>query len=368
MTLNKTGADDQVVDQVETDEARDYDEIMHEALAEQEADAAAEGDPELSEGEASTVEQDLKEQLEEHQEEQAVQEVHGQAPEHWSREDKSLLAKIKDVDVRQGVINWRKQIEAGLTPKLQEAASVRKDVEQIDQALAPYAPHMQANGMSRAQAVQSVLSAWSTIKDNPAQGLVWVTQAFGRSLAGSEQAKEVVRQISAALGVGSAQAHANNPMAAELAAIRQELNGFKQGAQEAQQRQINRVVQSADAKLKEFTDAKDANGQPKHKHFNAVRGTMSAIVDAACKSGEEITLEQAYERALWTREDLRGELMNGSPKAKAQAGREHVERARNAMTPRSRSASAAKADDESDGREPIAIMRELLAEGAGARH
>ena len=365
MTLDKT-EDLEPIDG--DDDPGEPDAIMAALLAEQEADAAAEGDPELPEGEAPTVEQDLREQVEEIEEEERVQEVHGEAPAHWSREDKALLAKIKNKDDRQAWINWRKSIEAGLTPKLQEAASVRKDIEAIDAALQPFAPHMQASGLSRAQAVQSVLSAWSTIKDNPAQGLVWATQAFGRSLAGSEQAKEVVRQISAALGVGSAQGQANNPMAAKVEALEREIWGFKQGAQEAQQRLHQEVVQSAETKLKEFTDAKDASGQLKHKHFDAVRGTMSAIVQASAASGEKIDLETAYERALWTRKDLRGELMNGTPKAKAQAGQEHVARARNAMTPRGRSVTTAKADEESDGREPAAIMRELLSEGAGARH
>ena len=69
------------------------------------------------------------------------------------------------------------------------------------------------------------------------------------------------------------------------------------------------VVSSAEAKLKEFEQAKAPDGQSLYPHFEAVRQDMAALMMTATQAGQVLDLPSAYQRAVWSRDDLRDSML-----------------------------------------------------------
>ena len=373
MTLDKEFDPETVAAEpvAEAEDPRDFGDIMADLLAKPDADAADGEAAEVVEetpAEETPAQEPAAEQEPEKSQEEQPDEVHGEPPAHYTKAEKATLARIKDADTRQAVIEWRKSYERAVQPKLEAAAEARRELEPVERALAPFAEDMRRAGLSKGAAVESVFAVWHTLKTDPARGLAWIAENFARAMP-AEQKNDLARQFASALGVeyGGADSAAvpADPVAAKAEAIvRRELDAFNR---RAQQEAWNRQLADADAKIREFAEAKDAAGQLKRPHFDKVKSTMGALMQAAKVEGSPIDLETAYARAVRTRDDLPGAADGGLVRQAPAAamGKTVASRARQASTPNTRSVAPAPHDLESSNDDFEVIMRRLIREGAG---
>ena len=179
-----------------------------------------------------------------------------------------------------------------------------------------------------------------------------MAQQYGARVAGTEQAKDLVRQMAHALGVGAGavagtpgQADPKDPRQAEIDALNQRLSAFERQQQDTLREKVSTALSVAETRLKAFTEAKDAEGKPAHPHFDRVRRQMALAVQTANAAGETLSLEDAYDRAVWADPELRQQLTAAQTRAEAtkaaQARRDHAARAGRARTPDTASVSGA---------------------------
>ena len=97
----------------------------------------------------------------------------------------------------------------------------------------------------------------------------------------------------------------------------------------------------AEQQIKEFAEAKDQAGNPKFPHFEAVKSTMGALIQSASASRQVLSLEEAYNQAIWTRPDIREALTQAqqaeAARTAAEQRRSAVAKAQAARTPRTAS-------------------------------
>ena len=151
------------------------------------------------------------------------------APEHWPAEDKELFNSLPSDDVRNRVLGWRTSVEKGAQEKFTAAAAARKDIEEIDAALAPVAQDLQASGISRGEAVQRLMAAEQALRQDPEAGFISLMGGYGRSIAGTEQARSFLQKIATALSVDLG-AHIGQARLDPTAARMQELEYKLRGA------------------------------------------------------------------------------------------------------------------------------------------
>lgn len=334
------------------DQAVAPDEDAPAAAAEQDDQDPAEAkgdDPELEaapEGEAEPVAE-------------AAEPKGVQAPAHWSEDDRTKFAALPDDNTRQTLLDWRKQIEAGADTKFKAAAEARKLHEDISLQLTPYAEAMKAENLTTRDMVMRLFAAERGLREDPVAGLLALTRDYARGVAGTSQARDLIQQMATALGVGAgaqppkpgdAQADPNDPRQADFEALNARVTAFEQERENAKRRETQAAITAAQTKLQTFTEAKGEDGAPLHPHFERVRGAMALAVQTASQAGETLTLEDAYDRAVWMDPELRQEMTRAEQekvaKQAAQARRDHAAKAGRARTPKAASVSGEAPSDQ----------------------
>lgn len=240
------------------------------------------------------------------------------SPDQWSQEDEAALAALSP-EVKDLVDRRIKAIEAEHTGKASEAAAdveLGKGIRSIvDEG--GFRDILKQSGMNEVQGVQYLANLERYARERPADYLRFVANHV-RERFGLDPAKE--------LGFTGDQTGASpddafqDPRVPQLERQIGTLTNHIQN--EAQQRQAASIRQT----IETFKTAKDAAGNLLHPHHEEVAEDMAAFI----RANQRMTLEEAYERAVWANPAARQKVQ--------QAEREAADR-----KARSEAANAAKA-------------------------
>lgn len=195
------------------------------------------------------------------------------APSSWRRE---VAEKWKDTpaEVRAEVIRREADYHKGIE-QYKSAAQVAQAFEKV---IAPYAATIQAGGVDAFTAVNTLLRADHILRySDPAtkaQYFAQIAGEYGIDLTSVQQAPPV------------------DPAMAALQRQNQQLQRFQQ---EVTQRDAQTVQTEIDAFASD----------PKNAHFQEVRDDMSVLL----QSGRATSLQDAYDKAVWMRPDIRKSLV-----------------------------------------------------------
>jgi len=202
------------------------------------------------------------------------------APEHWSKEDQALFLKL-DEGGQNILLGIDKNVQRGITEKTEKLAKQRTRFEGMDKFFETY--HQQFPNTDKAQFEQRVMSAlpglmntYISLGNNPVDTLFELIEAYNVGEKLSDKLNLVDyndpnRDLE----------RVNKKQAAEIEAL-------KRG---------NVPDTSASAKLiDDFRVEQSDDGGLKHPKFDAVKGVMGAML----ATDPDMTLEAAYESAIWT--------------------------------------------------------------------
>lgn len=202
-------------------------------------------------------------------------------PEHWSEQDKTEFAGIKDRKTALSFVERRyKEMESGVTKKFQEIASIRKKGEALEEVLAQHRGEYNLHGMDDVAAVRQLFTIYSNLKSNPQGTIQWLANQYGVELGNSEEGR--------------------NPDPALLTLNKRIEELQRQQSQSTQQLHL-RTQQELQTQIDAFKSAKDEGGNLKHPHFDDVRTTMGQLI----QSGLATNMDDAYTKAVSLRPDLK---------------------------------------------------------------
>lgn len=227
----------------------------------------------------------------------------------------SLEALSKEQAARQHAEAWLKHFresESFIGRLKENYAGLKQAYDPLNQVLQPYVEGWQRNGVQPAQAVQQLMAWGNFIASNPQQGLRELAKYYNVNL------DQLVQE----------EPYVDPAVAGRVSALDQKLSQvtqFLQGTmmQQQQQRQ-NAVVQH----IRAFESETDANGQPKHPHFQRV----AENVIRAVQSGFAQDLESAYQFAVRNDPELMKEIE--AEKARAAAAKSAADAQRAAAASR----------------------------------
>jgi len=219
------------------------------------------------------------------------------APNHWP---KDFAAKFEALEApaQHMFMERYKDLEGDYTRKTQEIAKYKKRNEAFDEIMQPFKGDFERAGMDEVGAVRQLLAAHDYLRKDPQNAIAWLANQYGVDMAaiGNDPAAED---------------EFADPQVKQLQQQVAQLTGFIQNQQTQQQSQVQQSTQSL---IDQFAAETDANGNPKHPHFDRVRGVMGSLIS----SENAKDLASAYEMAVYADPELRQEQVKAMAAAQSQ--------------------------------------------------
>lgn len=202
-------------------------------------------------------------------------------PGSLSAEHQTALKALPE-DARKAAVDFYKSVQSDTDRRNQEVIDKTRFADEIEQIAGPYRSQLAAQGMTVSQGIAQLVQLNEMFKRDPAGYLNMVAQNVRQArpdvdLSSIISPQEDLEDI--------------DPRVAQLTQTVNTLaNSFNQFQQTAQQSEVTQVSNT----IQEFADAKNAEGQPAHPHFNEVRVRMGALME----TGAAKDMEDAYQQAM----------------------------------------------------------------------
>jgi hypothetical protein len=236
-------------------------------------------------------------------------------PQHWPDTDRQLFDKVSDAEIRKALVERFGGIEKGYQPKLEAAAKYQKRYGDVETKFAKLIEGLEGRGTSVAQYFEAVVQLEQGLM-NPdpskrVETIRKVAQLYGIDLAqltggGAQQGQE------GAPGGGQPQPQPNQDLLKTLTPLVERLNRVEGTLTTRQQQEAEARITAFEKQIEDIATEKDASGALLRPHFEAVADDIIALVQVERAAGREVTpavLSKLYERAVWSRDDLRDGLI-----------------------------------------------------------
>ena len=226
-------------------------------------------------------------------------------PPGWSAESKALYATLPD-PLKADILKREKEVSDGFKKYSDDA----KRYQELDQALSPSRASYQQHGLNDAQAVNRLMEWERMIRSNPQLGISNLARQYGVDLASLAQNSP---------GQSNGQ---NAVLQQYLQPVTQQLNSVQT---ELQRMQNERAAQD----IAQFSKDKP--------YFERVKTDMGQLLS----KGAAQDLESAYQMAIWSSPEIRGELLKKEVETNISAQQVKAQQARKAaVSPSTRAPSA----------------------------
>jgi len=261
-----------------------------------EAQPAEEADT-LPEAPAPDVQADEPDEAESEEEVEAEEPEALAAPNHWPKDFAGKFEALEPAAQHMFMERY-KDLEGDYTKKTQALAQYRKRQEAFDEIMQPHKSDFERAGMDEVAAVRQLLAAHDYLRKDPQNAINWLANQYGVDVGavGNDPALEDEYA---------------DPQVKQLQQQVAQLTGFIQNQQTQQQSQVQASTQSL---IDQFAAETDANGNPKHPHFERVRGVMGTLIS----SENAKDLNSAYEMAVYADPELRQEQVKAMAAAQSQ--------------------------------------------------
>lgn len=230
--------------------------------------------------------------------------------EHWGQLPDPVRAEIH-----------RREVEVQRT--LQESAEARKNYDAVMKTVAPYEAFIKAEGSNPIQAIDNLMSTAARLRTGTAPELATMVAGIVNQFGIGRFGNQFIELLDSALA-GQAPKQDNNQAAIEqvlsqkLAPVQQMLTQFQQA--QLQQQQL--AQQQAVNEVEQFL--------AKAEFGNDVREEMADILEMAQRKGQNLSLADAYKKAVMMNDTVRSVLEQRAKAKTAQASTNAAQRARSA--------------------------------------
>lgn len=228
--------------------------------------------------------------------------------EHWGALPEGVRSEI-----------YRRESEVQRT--LQETAEARKTAEAVMRTIAPYEAFIKAENSNPLQAIDNLMSTAARLRTGTAPELAQLVAGIVNQFGVGRFGNAFIEQLDSALAgqtpkVDPQQNAIEQVLNQKLAPVQQMLTQFQQA--QAQQQQM--VQQQAVNEVEQFLS--------KAEFGNDVREDMADILEVAQRRGINMTLQDAYKKAVMMNDNVRSVLTQRVQSQKAQSQTQAAQRAR----------------------------------------
>lgn len=230
--------------------------------------------------------------------------------EHWASLPEGVRSEIQ-----------RREVEVQRT--LQESAEARKNYDAVMKTVAPYEAFIKAEGSNPIQAIDNLMSTAARLRTGTAPELAQLVAGIVNQFGIGRFGNQFVEILDSALAgqapkVDPQQNAIDQVLSQKLAPMQQMLTQFQQA--QIQQQQL--AQQQAANEVENFLAQAEFG--------NDVREDMADILEVAQRRGINMSLQDAYKKAVMMNDNVRSVLAQRAQAQKAQASTQAAQRARSA--------------------------------------
>lgn len=235
------------------------------------------------------------------------------APASWAPQESAHWDKTP-AEVREAIMRRESEVQR----TMQEAANARNGLAALQQTIQPYVPNINAaNGGDVIGAIKTFFDYDNRLRHGSqiekAKAISGLIRGYGidiatldNELAGAQHAPEQQQQQAL-----------QEALQRELKPFRDYMARQESQAQEGRQLMAREVSEG----ISEFA------ADPKHKHFETVRGDMADLLEIASSQNRILSLDDAYDRACWQNGQVRTILLAEQASAVGRSQHQAAQRA-----------------------------------------
>lgn len=240
------------------------------------------------------------------------------APASWKPDVREHWATLPD-GVRSEI--HRREVEVQRT--LQESAEARKNYEAVMKTISPYEAFIKAEGSNPIQAIDNLMSTAARLRTGTAPELAQLVAGIVNQFGIGRFGNNFIEQLDSALAgqapqVNHQQSEIEQVLNQKLAPVQQMLTQFQQAQAQQQQRAQQQVV----SEVEQFISQAEFG--------NDVREDMADILEVAQRRGINMSLQDAYKKAVMMNDNVRSVLTQRARTQTAQTHTQAAHRARSA--------------------------------------
>ena len=240
------------------------------------------------------------------------------APASWKPDVREHWATLPD-GVRSEI--HRREVEVQRT--LQESAEARKNYEAVMKTISPYEAFIKAEGSNPIQAIDNLMSTAARLRTGTAPELAQLVAGIVNQFGVGRFGNNFIEQLDSALAgqapqVNHQQSEIEQVLNQKLAPVQQMLTQFQQAQAQQQQRAQQQVV----SEVEQFISQAEFG--------NDVREDMADILEVAQRRGINMSLQDAYKKAVMMNDNVRSVLTQRARTQTAQTHTQAAHRARSA--------------------------------------
>ena len=206
---------------------------------------------------------------------------------------------------------------------IQESSEARKTAETLMKTIAPYEAFIRAENSNPIQAIDNLMSTAARLRTGTAPELAQVVAGIVNQFGIGRFGNSFIEQLDSALAgqapkVDPQQSAIEQVLNQKLAPVQQMLTQFQQ----AQLMQQQQVQERAVSEVEQFLAQAEFG--------NDVREDMADILEVAQRRGINMTLQDAYKKAVMMNDNVRSVLTQRAQAQKAQSQTQAAQRARSA--------------------------------------
>lgn len=234
------------------------------------------------------------------------------APGTWSPVSREKWGKL-DPDIKEQV--WKREREASRALTL--SAEARKFSSEFERRVQPYLGFIAAENSTPLDAMDSLMRMGAILRvGTEEQKVRLVADTITRFKVNLEALDSVL----------AGQSPQYSPQAAIQHAVESAVAPLRQQLTQQQVQQRTQTVAGVDAEIDAF------EADPKNEFFNDVKHLIPDILELAARQGKELSLTQAYERAIMLHDPVRQVIETRKRNAELKARSEAASRRKNAAS------------------------------------
>jgi hypothetical protein len=209
-------------------------------------------------------------------------------PAHFTADEKKFFESLAP-EQQQWIASSVKRMSSTVDKRMQELSTHQRRAQAFDEVLSPYRDQFALQGMDDVSAVRFLTATYTQLQKDPANTIKWLAQQYGVNL--NQQEADQDPQTTQVMGV-----------------VQQLQKSLQETQQTIQQERYNNQL----GKVNQFAAEKDAQGNARRPHFEAVVGDMMKLIKGGIVPPDD--LQTAYDRAVLFHPELTPVAQPPAPK------------------------------------------------------
>ncbi len=223
-------------------------------------------------------------------------------PKSWSKEKHAIWAALPQ-EAKDLILSRENQVNEGFA----KYQGIEPKYKELDAVLSPLDPMIQGYGTTRGAFVSQLANWHLALSNNPNEAFPALAKAYGFNLTGSPAADYQQEQPNVL----------RDPRVDQIMPTLAQL----------QQAQADAIRREAEAQMRQ-TSEHVANWAKDKPHYEKARHPMGLLIKASAETGREMSLDEAYEKAIWGIPEIREQLMKDRFTAEQKANAEAATKAK----------------------------------------